>query len=210
MTDDHPVMRSPAHRMHEALGAAFIEESGWLIPAVYKDGDEGAAIRERVAVGDITARGKIDLRGDIATVVPESVDGAFVARISDDWVLVLAAPEVVEERLRELERVAGGSAMVTDVSHLYAGYALAGPGLPDLLARLTSFDADLLEPGSAAGTTLAEIRTIVVRRDLPVPLVEVYCASELGRYLWETLLRKVRKLGGAPVGWEALRAEGWS
>ena len=82
--DDHPVKRSPAHRIHEALGATFFEEGGWLIPEAYKDGDEPAAIRERVAVGDITARAKIDLRGDIAKVVPESVDGAVVARISDD------------------------------------------------------------------------------------------------------------------------------
>jgi hypothetical protein len=49
----------------------------------------------------------------------------------------------------------------------------------------------------------------MVRRDLPVPLLEVYVGSEFGRFVWETLLEVVRGLGGGPVGWSGLRAEGW-
>jgi glycine cleavage system aminomethyltransferase T len=49
----------------------------------------------------------------------------------------------------------------------------------------------------------------MVRRDLSVPVLEVYVATELGRYVWGALSTMVAELGGAPVGWQALRAEGW-
>ena len=50
----------------------------------------------------------------------------------------------------------------------------------------------------------------MVRRDLSVPVLEVYVATEYARYVSESLSGVVAGLGGAPVGWQALRAEGWS
>ena len=47
-------------------------------------------------------------------------------------------------------------------------------------------------------------------RDLEVPVLEAYVAAEFARYAWETVLDAVRRTGGGPVGWRALRAEGWS
>ena len=209
--DNHPVKRSPAHRMHEALGARFIEEGGWLVAASYEGAEETAALRDSVGVADVTARGKIDVRGEIATLVQSVVaGGALVARISEDWALIIALADGVGDRVRALEAQAGATATVTDVTHLYAGFVLAGPALPDVLSRLTGFDTDSLAPGSAAGAPLAEIPAVVVRRNLDVPAVEVYAASEFGRYLWETLLFKARALGGGPAGWDALRSLGWA
>jgi hypothetical protein len=49
----------------------------------------------------------------------------------------------------------------------------------------------------------------MVRRDLPMPVLEIYVATEYARYAWEALSGVVAGLGGAPVGWQALRAEGW-
>jgi glycine cleavage system aminomethyltransferase T len=49
----------------------------------------------------------------------------------------------------------------------------------------------------------------MVRRDLPLPVLEVYVATEYARYAWEALASVVAGVGGAPVGWQALRAEGW-
>jgi sarcosine oxidase gamma subunit len=99
--------------------------------------------------------------------------------------------------------------MVTEVTHLFAGMALVGPALPDLIERATSWDLSTLAPGEATGAPIAEIRALVVRPQLSLPVLEVYVATEFGRYAWETLVGIVGGLGGAPVGWQALRAEGW-
>jgi glycine cleavage system aminomethyltransferase T len=51
---------------------------------------------------------------------------------------------------------------------------------------------------------------VVARRDLEASVLEAYVAAEFARYAWETVLDAVRRTGGGPVGWRALRAEGWS
>jgi hypothetical protein len=32
---------------------------------------------------------------------------------------------------------------------------------------------------------------------------------ELARYAWRSILEVVERLGGQPVGWDALREQGW-
>ena len=206
-----PVRRAPAARIHEALGAKITLESAWELPASYGDVEgERALLREGIAVADITARGKVDVRGRIDDLLRTAPGLGLVARVADDWALVLSGPGGEAQIRSRLERAAGPSAMVTDATHLYAGYALAGPGLPDALARLTGWDPATLAPGDSAGAPIAEVRAVVVRRDLELPVLEVYVATELARYAWEELLAIARSLGGGPAGWDALRAEGWS
>jgi len=207
-----PLMRSPAARLHASTGAVFMREAGWELVGSYADvAAERAALCERVAVADVTPRGKIDVRGRVDAALSEGTgDGDVTAQIADTWALVLTPPGPVSERVGKLEAASGRSAMVTDVTHLYAGYALAGPDLPELLARLTSFDPDSLPPGEGTGAPIAEVRAVWARRDLGIPTVEVFVASEFGRYVWRALSDAVRARGGVPAGWEALRAEGWS
>ncbi len=206
-----PVMRSPATRLHAELGAKFSLEAGWELPASYGDTEgERSLLRESVAVADITARGKIDARGRIDAALPVGGDGDLVARIADDWALIFAPPGPVGSRVRELEARAGSGAMVTDVTHQYVGFALAGAGLGDLLARLTGWDPSTLAPGQATGAPIAEVRAAVIRRDLAFPVLEAYVDSSFGRFAWGAILDVARRLGGGPIGWDALRAEGWS
>lgn len=203
------VRRSPAARLSSRLGAVFVEEAGWEIPASYgDDAAERAAIRDRVAIADVTARAKVDLRGDLPEALFVPAD-AVVARISRDWAVVLGEPNAEATLMRALEPLAGPRTMVTDVTHLFAGLALAGPALADVIERATSWDLATLGPGEANGAPIAEVRALIVRRELVVPVLEVYVATELARYVWETLSGVVAGLGGGPVGWQALRAEGW-
>ena len=139
-----------------------------------------------------------------------SAGDALAARISPEWALVLTEPGGEEVLVPKLESAAGSGAMVTDATHLFAGFALAGPSLPDVLERLTSWDPASLKPGSATGAPIADVRAVAVRRDLDVPVMEAYVATEFARYAWEAVLDAVRRTGGAPVGWNALRAQGWS
>jgi glycine cleavage system aminomethyltransferase T len=203
------IRRSPAARLSSHRGAVFTEEAGWEIPVSYgDDAAERAVIRDRVAIADVTARAKVDVRGHIPEALPSPAD-TVLARISAEWVVMLGAPDAEGRLVRAIEPLAGSAAMVTDVTHLFAGFALAGPDLVGVLERTTSWDPMTLAPGEATGAPIVEVRALMVRRDLPVPVLELYVATEYARYVWETLWGVVASMGGAPVGWQALRAEGW-
>jgi glycine cleavage system aminomethyltransferase T len=226
-----PLMRSPIHRMHQALEARLAVEGGWEVPAGYaSDADERRALDEAVGLADITARGKVDLRGtlepvlerlglggpaarhgEVVALAPGAGDGAAqLARISSRWALALCPHTDLRPRLAQLgEAAAGTSAMVTDATSLHAGLAVAGPRTLAALSRICALDLARLGPATCVATRVAEIHAIVVRRELPGRVLEVYVGSEYGRYAWETLLDSVRAEGGRPVGWPALRALGW-
>jgi glycine cleavage system aminomethyltransferase T len=203
------IRRSPAARLASRRGAVFVEEAGWEIPASYGDEEaERGAVRDRVAIADITARAKVDIRGAVPGTLPTPAD-TVLARISAEWAVMLGGPDAEGRLIRAIEPLAGSGTMVTDVTHLFAGFALAGPDLAAVLERTTSWDPATLAPGEAAGAPIVEVRALMVRRDLPVPVLEVYVATEFARYAWEALSSVVAGLGGAPVGWQALRGEGW-
>jgi len=170
---------------------------------------ERAMIVDGIGVADITVRSKIDVRGDVdggLSPIPSDV----VARIAPDWSLLFGSPGPVTERVASMQAAVGASAMVTDVTHLYAGFALAGPSLPDAVARLTSWDPSTLDVGAATGAPIADVRAIVMRREATsVPLVEVWVAMEFARYAWRSIQVVVERLGGEAIGWEALRGLGW-
>ncbi len=205
-----PLRRSPAARAHGRLGATFEVEEGWALPMSYGDDDaEQAAFRSAVVVADVTPRGKIDVRGDVGAALG-SAGSEVIARIAPEWAMVLTAPGGEDIVRPTLESSSGPRAMVTDATHLFAGYAVCGPLLPDLLARTSGWNPATLAPGAATGAPIAGVRSIMVRRDLEVPVLEVYVATELARYVWETLHEVAASLGGRAAGWRALRAEGWS
>jgi glycine cleavage system aminomethyltransferase T len=204
-----PVRRSPQSRLHERLGAVLEHAAAWELIDSYGDqAAERGFMRDAAAITDITPRGKIDIRGDMGAALGAAGD-ALVAVVAPDWAMVFTEPGGEEILLGKLELAAGPSAMVTDATHLFAGFALSGPKLSDVLERTTGWDPATLAPGAALGAPIVEVGSIMVRRDLPVPVVEIYVAQELGRYVWRSLLDVVQEVGGAPAGWGALRAEGW-
>ena len=207
---DEPVRRSPAGAMHAELGADLVLEAGWEIVRSYGDPDkERSFLNSGIAIADVTARAKIDVRGNTVACEPLASDGDVVARMSPEWALLVSRPGTVTERVTSLQNRAGTAAMVTDVTHLYAGFALCGPQLPELLARVTGWNHGGLTPGGSAGAPIADVRAVVVRRELAIPVIEAFVSAEFGRHVWATLLGVVRSLGGGPAGWEALRGEGW-
>jgi glycine cleavage system aminomethyltransferase T len=204
-------MRSPVHHHHVELGCRFIREAGWDVPAGYGTIEaERQLIRSGLVIADITARSKADLRGsvdDLRASVPLPADSTF-ARLTSTWALVLGRPGLMQGWIPAAEQAsAGGSSMVTDATSVYAGFGLAGAGVQELLSRLTAADLSSVAPGAALGAQLLKIPSIVVRGDRAV---EVYVGSEYGRYAWESLLSMGHSLHLQPVGWDALRAEGWT
>jgi glycine cleavage system T protein (aminomethyltransferase) len=223
-----PVKRSPSHHQHAVLGARFARDAGWDVPADYGSVEaERRAVTEGAAVADVTARGKVDLRGDVSGAVsnlagrralePGAVmtvgtkDGGFyLAHVSSRWALAFTRPESLERCLADAEEsTADGTAMATDVTSLYAGYALLGPATAGVLSRLTSFDTGRLSEGACVATRVAEIPAIVIRPAIGGSPVELFVGSEYARYAWEAILDAGADYGIRPAGWDALRAEEW-
>ena len=204
-----PPLRSPLASIHAGRGALVSIDGGAEAVRSYGDPErERAMIVDGIGVADITVRSKIDVRGDVdggLSPIPSDV----VARIAPDWSLLFGSPGPVTERVASMQAAVGVSAMVTDVTHLYAGFALAGPSLPDAVARLTSWDPSTLDVGAATGAPIADVRAIVMRRPASVPFLEVWVAMEFARYAWRSIHDVVERLGGEPVGWDALHGQGW-
>jgi aminomethyltransferase len=64
-TSGAPLLRSPLHDRHEALGAKFAEFGGWSMPLEYPTGvvKEHTAVRESVGVFDVSHLGKLMVAG---------------------------------------------------------------------------------------------------------------------------------------------------
>jgi glycine cleavage system aminomethyltransferase T len=204
-----PPLRSPLASIHSAFGSDVAFEGGAEIVRSYGDPDrERAALSEGIGLADLTVMSKIDIRGDLDPALSSAlVDGG--ARIAKDWAVVFGAPGPVADRVGAMQAAVGTAAMVTDVTHLYAGFALAGSSLSEALARLTSWDPSGLDVGGATGAPIADVRAIVRRREASVPIIEIWVAMEFARYVWRSVLEVVERLGGEPVGWDALREQGW-
>ncbi len=204
-----PPLRSPLASMHAAFGSDVTIEGGAEIVRSYGDPErERAALSDTIGLADITVMSKIDIRGEVSPALSSAADDG-VARIARDWAMVFAAPGSAADRVAAMQTAVGTAAMVSDVTHLYAGFALAGPALWDAVARLTSWDPSGLDVGNATGAPIADVRAIVRRRDASVPVMEIWVAMEFARYAWRSVLEVVERLGGEPVGWDALREPGW-
>lgn len=202
-------LRSPLGTAHGRRGAEVGTEGGAEFVRSYGDRDaELAVVGSSIGVADVTVRAKIDVRGDVERIVSLFPAGV-IARIADDWAVLFSRPGPVDGRVASMQTAAGASTMVTDVTHLYAGFALAGPLVGEAVARLTSWDPATLAPGHSTGAPFADVRAIAVRREGSLDVLEIYPAMEFARYLWDELVAVVERLGGAPVGWDALQADGW-
>lgn len=207
-----PTMRSPISAHHHKQGASLSIENGWEVPRHYQDTErERAAIRDGLAIADITARGKIDIRGEVDSALASlpQARAAALARISRSWALVLTPSAGVADGLRLMEGSASRGTMVTDATSIYAGFALLGPRVPDLLSRLITTDPSALRHGSCLATQLLRLPAILLRRELPLMVVETYLPSEYANYAWEAIFKAAHPLDPEPVGLDALHAEGW-
>jgi glycine cleavage system aminomethyltransferase T len=217
-----PVMRSPAHRLHAAMGGVFERRGAWDVPVLYGTGtDELASLENGLGFADVSARGKVHLGGAVdglvraltaGTVEPLGTapltDGGTVARFARDWAMAMIAPGQESAVLAKLGSETA-DAMATDVTSGMCAFLVAGPRLDDFLARTLTMDRRELKAGRCAAATWSRIPAALVALNMPTPAVELYVSSDHGRYAWETICRLAEHLEGAPVGWRALDTWGW-
>jgi glycine cleavage system aminomethyltransferase T len=218
-----PRMRSAAHKSHGDLGATFDLRGAWEVPVSYgSEPREAEAMHAGLAIADISARAKLHLSGAIDALVRRMTgdvvepmrtaaitSGGVVARVARDFALALFEPSAETDALAAVEGELTADAMATDATSALSGFLVAGPLIKQLFARSLTMDVEEIQPGRCLATRWAHIPAILVVSTPAAPMVEMYVGSEYGRYAWRTLLELGEKLGGIPVGWQALEALGW-
>jgi aminomethyltransferase len=165
-TEAVPLLRSPLHERHVALGAKFAAFGGWEMPLEYAGGGvlrEHAAVREAVGVFDVSHLGKARVTGpgaadfvnsclsnDLGRIAPGKaqytlccddatggvVDDLIAYLISPDEVFLIPNAANTAEVVRRLAAAAPEGITVTDEHRRYAILAVQGPQSADTVTKL--------------------------------------------------------------------------
>lgn len=180
------VLRSPLVHRFRAAGANFERRGGWLVP-VAVPGEERHL--ERVAFGDVSSVGKLELRGGEAP--PEAPD-RHVAEIAPGRWIVLCPNGAQPALLAELGR---DRRLALDMTGAWVALTIAGPESERLLRRLGPL-AEVPGAGPVAG-----VPGRILRRG---SLLWVLAAVEYARHVHDVCADLCLPLGGGLAGVDAL------
>jgi heterotetrameric sarcosine oxidase gamma subunit len=216
-----PIRLSPLHGRHTELGAGFSDVAAWKVPQAYQSAArEAAAIRERVAVADLSFKGKVTVTGDgagdlIARTfqLVHRPDGRSLAAnngmtslpLTADEYLLLSPPGGEDEIVRCLADAGEPAVTVVDLTHGLAGFLLAGRDSSHLLRKICAlpFDAVDFPSGHVAQTSLARVHATIVRHDRDgLPAFEIYVERPYGEYVWDVIFDAGAEFGIVPFGWQ--------
>lgn len=206
VTPGEALARSPMERPARKAGAVYEARDGWNVASSY-----GAVIAERahvtqtVGFADRSWLRKLELRTDRPSAggdraaVPAAAFGVAARTAGGGW----SCPVTPERTL-----LLGGDEPLPegalDLTCAHAAIELAGPLAGECLARFCAIDARPsalpvggFRPGSVARTPGYVLRT---RHDALLLLT----GWAYGEYLWETIAIAAQRLGGGPVGEEAM------
>ncbi len=218
--------RSPMERMALGAGARLARVEGWSVPNAYSEPRiEWERLTRTVAFADRSSLAKLEIQAEpqeLARIVALAGDGGEVALepglaghehetwwcpVTPSRVLALSEPaEAPALRARVEEAAAGarGTVSVLDATCGLAALSLIGPEARELLARFCAIDVRpaLAPPGAFRPGSVARTPGYVLVEAEDRLLVLVGWA--LGEYLWQVVADAADRLGGGPVGAEAL------
>lgn len=209
-----PYKVSALHEAHLALGARW-GEGEWRLPESFADpAVEAERARQSVGLQDVSAIGKLDLKGRevgrlLGGLAPP--DHLSILRLRPDHILLLSAPgreaQVAEVLLQALHK-APTCTHLTDVTGALTAFALVGPRAREVLAKLTSLDLrpEAFPNGACAQGGLAKVHVIIHREDWgQLPAYRLLLGRELGEYGWDVIRQAGASLGLVPFGLAAER-----
>jgi len=194
-----PAARSPLGDAATGSGATLEERDGWLVAASFGDpAAERAAIAETVGFADRSQLTKLELQG-----APGAIEAALTAAsgwcfgLTPTRALLLSEPgaaiELDESALRSC-----------DLTGSLAALTIAGPAAREVIARFCALDlrerslpVGGFRPGSVARTPGYLLREADER-------FLILFGAAYGAYLWEVVADAAARLGGRPVGLDAL------
>lgn len=227
-----PTKETPIHHLCQELGAHFADRAGWQVPGRFGDiQDEEAAARQRVALADSSASGKVMVEGqgaamllnstwslpDLATGRGILTESRTVYRLRDDQFFVHLEPgqeSAAADALLGAVAASGDLVAITDVTHGLAELRLLGPRSPELLSRLCGLDfhSSRFPDLCAQQSSVAKTRQLILRHDLrpengtPIMAYSLIGPRSLAVYLWQTIWEAGHDLGLGLVGQSALES----
>lgn len=217
------VRRSAMYRSHRALNATFLRDGDWEVAGVYTSvAEEVRAARDAAGIADVSALGKLSVRGealealvakvaglappDARRAVTGSLNGSdvLVCRLAPDelWVLTEPSAAAAVEAVLSGACASAGCAHVTDMTSAYAALDLIGPRVPAILARLVPVELTdrAAPPLSVTQAAVAGAHAIVIRLEHACPAFRLLVGREHGEFVWDALLDAGRALGLSPIG----------
>jgi glycine cleavage system aminomethyltransferase T len=206
-----PAALSPFDAATAAAGATFEVRDGWRVPTSFGDARaETAAVEASVGWADASHLGKLEIQvADGASDELAALAGGLELgrAVPDDgawWCLLTPVRALVIGGHPELG--ASTALRTLDVTTQYAALRLAGPLARETFARFCALDLrDRRMPIRACMPgSVARVPGLVVREAADQFLLLTGAAVAL--YLWEVVADAGTRLGGRPVGADALAA----
>jgi aminomethyltransferase len=227
---DQPLLRTPLHAEHVALGGRIVPFAGWEMPVQYKGiSVEHQAVRERAGIFDVSHMGELELKGEhalalvnhlITNDLTRAADGQAMytcccneqGTVLDDLIVYRRAPDdllvVCNASNRpkisaHFARAAQGHCDFRDVSDSLALIALQGPrALEILVAAGSSVDPKAaLKSFRFSEARVGGVTATVARTGYTgEDGVELFCASADAVTLWRALLAAGTAHGIEPAG----------
>ncbi|MYE88190.1 aminomethyl transferase family protein [Candidatus Poribacteria bacterium] len=218
-----PIKLTPLYFITQRLDATFTEQRGWRIPEVYTTLEvEIAAARERLALVDETANGKLLLEGDQAESVlmdafdlgplkiNDGCDGIY--RLRNDLFFISTPPGREVHTQKKLTTASAASEQfvtVTEVTHGRVEIRVIGPDSQALLSKVCGLDfhPSAFPNETAKQSSLAKTTQLIIRRDIgELSAFSIIGSQSLGSYVWDTMMEAGREFGVVPIGRAALAA----
>ncbi|MET8986425.1 FAD-dependent oxidoreductase [Nonomuraea wenchangensis] len=192
------------HRATRTAAGLFDESSFAKIEVT---GPDAAELLERVCanrvareIGAVVYTQALNRRGGI------ECDFTVTRRGEEEFLVVTGTAFGTHDLgwLRRQAALTGAQARIADVTGQYACFALWGPRAGDVVAGLTPGPMDLPFM-TARETTVGDVPVLALAVTfVGEPGWELYCSSEYGRALWETLWRAGRPHGLVAGGYRAI------
>jgi heterotetrameric sarcosine oxidase gamma subunit len=222
-----PKRLSPLFNHHKTMNASLNNWEGWLVPEAYAlSTDENAVLRNSVGLVDISAKGKLTLKGTKADglitanfgtiptnrgdVIEVKSSQSFVAKLTPDEFLILTPPGREKVLATSLEtEITSYNAFVSliDQTSGLVGLLVSGPNSTGVMRKLCALDFNPMDFPNlhVAQSSFAKVRATIIRNDREnSPTFELYADRSYADYLWMAVLDAGMEFEIQPVGWKAV------
>ena len=222
--------RTPLYDSHVALGARMVDFAGWAMPVQYSGPiPEHMAVRQTAGLFDVSHMGEVELIGNNAVPLIQSltsndaaklldnqvqysaltneqggiIDDLLVYRIHENHILLVVNASNADKDFAWIKQHADamGGVDAYDVSGGYALMALQGPRAEDILQNLAAAKLDQIPYYWSQEVTIDGIRCRVSRTGYTgEDGFEIFCAPNDAKAIWNHLLLTGRDEGLLPCG----------
>lgn len=184
-------------------------------------GSSVQAVRQSVGIAEISQWHIFHMRGLEAETIlasayaitapkiggmADTADGMLVRLRRDEFVLLTSNIAQVEQRLSSVS--SASLLTLTDITHGRGIMALIGVKAHEVLPKVCGLDfADAKFPNCfAAQTSLAKVRTLIVRLDsADLPVYYLMVDRSLAAYVWDVVFDATQEFGGVALNKDSLK-----